>query len=74
MSELSSEQKQIKALQRRLRRVERRQQQAEQAILELDAAFRRSGLFEGSWALSLRPPETQVPGRQSADPRSTIRR
>jgi hypothetical protein len=56
----------------RIEALELRQAQTEQAILELDAALRRSGVLpRGSWALSLRP-RTEGPDRQSADAESTI--
>jgi hypothetical protein len=45
----------------------------EQAILELDSAFRRSGVApDGNWVLSLRPSEQGDPDRQSADDPSRI--
>lgn len=56
----------------RIDALERRQAQAEQAILELAAALRRSGLSDGVRVLSLPPSETRVPDRQSADASSTL--
>jgi hypothetical protein len=58
-----------KTLIERIDELERRLAEATQAILELDAAFRRSGLFDGHRALSLPP---SVPDRQSAGAPSSI--
>ena len=55
----------------RIKALERRQAQLEQAILEL-AALRRSGPSDGVRVLSLPPSEARVPDRQSADASSTL--
>jgi hypothetical protein len=61
-------------VQMRLRdkRLHERCDRIEQAILELDAALRRSGVLKhGSWALSLRSCD-EAPDRQSADVGDTV--
>ncbi len=56
----------------RLDALERGQKQLEQAMLEIDAALRRSGAHsDGPWALSLLPSDDD-PDRQSADRPSTL--
>ncbi len=59
-------------MQEKVKALEERVVLHDQAILELDAALRRSGLPpDGSWALSLHPSESD-PGRQSADAPSRL--
>ena len=56
----------------RIEALERGQARLEQAMLEMDAALRRSGAHsDGPWALSLLPSDDD-PDRQSADAESTI--